>query len=395
MANRKKILFIVEAMGGGVFTYIVDLTNELANMTDENGSCLYDMYVAYGIRKQTPNDYKRYFDEKIHMIQVESFGRSINVGKDVKAFFEIKRIANKVKPDIIHLHSSKAGALGRVAFNGYKVNGRSVPLFYTPHGYSFLMKNHSVAKRIVYKIIEGGCGKLNCTTISCSEGEHQETLKLNKKAVYVNNGINVRELEKNLEKIKVEDHPFTVFTLGRICYQKNPMFFNQVAEAMPDVKFLWIGDGELREELKSKNIEITGWADRKTALEKSMTADVFMLTSLWEGLPISLLEAMYMKKPCVVSDVIGNHDVINSGDNGFVCEDVKSFVGAIRSIQHDMSGQSFENKYGGESFYTKAVVKGETEELVKKAYADVMEKYNTSVMAESYSKIYNTALLYQ
>lgn len=277
MANRKKILFVVEVMDGGVFTYIVDLANGLANMTDENGSYIYDMYVAYRIRKQTPKDYKRYVDKKIHMIQAESFGRSINAGKNVKVFFEIKRIANKVEPDIIYLHSSKAGVLGRVAFNGYKVNGKPDPFFYTPHGYSFLMKNQSAAKRIVYKIIEGGCGKLNCITIPCSKGEHDETLRLNKKAVYVNNGINVKEL-------------------------------------------------------KNKNIEITSLGDRKTALEKAMTTDVFILTSLCEGLPISLLEAMYMKKPCVVSDVIGNHKVINSGLNGFVSDGVNDFVKAVRAV---------------------------------------------------------------
>lgn len=388
MEMKKKILFVVEAMGGGVFTYIVDLANELVNMTDDNGSFIYDMYVAYGIRKQTPKDYKRYFDKKIHLIKVESFERSINAGKDVKAFFEIKKIAKDVKPDIIHLHSSKAGALGRVAFNGYKINGKAVPLFYTPHGYSFLMKNHSAAKRTAYKIIESGCGKLSCTTISCSKGEHEETLKLNKRATYVNNGINVKELEKNLGKIKVGDHPFTVFTLGRICYQKNPALFNQIAEEMPDVKFLWIGDGELRDELTSKNIEITGWADRKTALEKSMTADVFVLTSLWEGLPISLLEAMYMKKPCVVSNVIGNHDVITTGDNGFVCDSVEDFVKAVRSVQRDMCGQSFEGATGAAAVYPKAEVSGQTEKLVEKAYQDVMEKYNTKVMARSYAEIY-------
>lgn len=55
--------------------------------------------------------------------------------KDIVAFFEIRRIASEIKPDIIHLHSSKAGALGRFAFNG-----KRVPLFYTPHGYSFLMR---------------------------------------------------------------------------------------------------------------------------------------------------------------------------------------------------------------------------------------------------------------
>ena len=57
-----------------------------------------------------------------------------------------------------------------------------------------------------------------------------------------------------------------------------------------------------------------------------MSADVFLLTSLWEGLPVSLLEAMYMKKPCVVSDVIGNHDVIENGRNGFICGDTPCAV---------------------------------------------------------------------
>jgi len=421
VAERKKVLFIVEAMGGGVFTYIVDLANQLANMTDawdattsitddkqntdntgrtdksikesknnsnNNNPYIYEMYVAYGIRKQTPKDYKRYFDKKIHLIQVESFGRSISLIKDFKAFFEIKKIASEVQPDIIHLHSSKAGALGRVAFNGLKIAGKPVPVFYTPHGYSFLMKNHSAPKRLIYKLIEQGCGKLDCTTISCSAGEHQETLKLTRRATYVNNGINTRQLERSLGKLKIENHPFTVFTLGRICYQKNPALFNQIAEAMPDVRFLWIGDGELRDELTSENIEITGWVDRKTALTKSMSADVFVLPSLWEGLPISLLEAMYMKKPCAVSDVIGNHDVIHNRKNGFVCEDSNSFVDAIRSIQRDMSGQAFEAAAGAASVYPKAVVTGESKKLVERAYADVMEKYNTTVMAREYSRIY-------
>lgn len=61
MAEKKKILYIVEAMGGGVFTYIVDLANELVNS--------YDMYIAYAVRKQTPENYKDYFDKRIHLIE--------------------------------------------------------------------------------------------------------------------------------------------------------------------------------------------------------------------------------------------------------------------------------------------------------------------------------------
>ena len=117
MAEKKKILYIVEAMGGGVFTYIVDLANELVNK--------YDMYIAYAVRKQTPKNYKDYFDKRIHLIEVKNFGRAIDPVKDIAAFFEVKKIAAEIKPDIIHLHSSKAGAIGRMAFNG------KIPMFYT------------------------------------------------------------------------------------------------------------------------------------------------------------------------------------------------------------------------------------------------------------------------
>lgn len=352
MAEKKKILYIVEAMGGGVFTYIVDLANELVNQ--------YDMYIAYAVRKQTPKNYKEYFDNRIHLIEVKNFGRAIDVTKDLKAFFEIRKIADEVKPDIIHLHSSKAGALGRFAFNGNKI-----PMFYTPHGYSFLMEDCKPMKRVFYKMVESVCAKRNCTTISCSVGEHQETLKLTKRAAYVNNGINMAELQNIMDKTEKVEHPFTVFTLGRICYQKNPTLFNEIAEKLPEIRFVWIGDGEFREELKSKNIEITGWADRATAIRYAVNADVFLLPSRWEGLPISLLESMYMKKICVVSNVIGNRDVIKSRLNGFVCDTLEDYVQAIQCAK--------DNKVGN---------------MAEKAYLNILEQFNTRVMSMEYQNIY-------
>lgn len=353
MAEKKKILYIVEAMGGGVFTYIVDLANELVDS--------YDMYIAYAVRKQTPKNYKEYFDKRVHLIEVKNFERAINPVKNTAAFFEIRKIAKDIKPDVIHLHSSKAGALGRFAFNG-----KRIPLFYTPHGYSFLMQNSSEAKRKIYKGIEIICGKRYCTTISCSEGEHSESLKLNKRSVFVNNGINMEQLQKLIDEVgNTEQHPFTVFTLGRICYQKNPVLFNEIALAMPDVQFLWIGDGELRRELTAPNITITGWVEREEALKYSTSGDVFVLTSLWEGLPISLLEAMYMKKVCVVSNVIGNRNVIHDGENGYVCNTVDDYVTAIKK---------------------------RNPRFVEKAYQDIVNNYNTKEQAKKYAEIYNKSL---
>ena len=314
-------------------------------------------YFGYNVRQVmnlTDVDDKTIRDSQAAKLPLKEF-----TAKYIKAFFEIKSIARRLKPDIIHLHSSKAGALGRIAFNG-----RNTPVFYTPHGYSFLMQNHSAMKRFIYKTVESVCSRRNCTTISCSEGEHKETLKLTKNATYVNNGINVEELQRLIDQAgPINDHPLTVFTLGRVCYQKNPDLFNKIAENLPEVKFLWIGDGELRNKLTAPNIEITGWVKREDALRYSLHGDIFLLTSLWEGLPISLLEAMYMKKLCVVNNVIGNRDVIHNGKNGFVCDNIDDFVTAIASA-------------------------GDQRKYIDNAYQDVLNKYNTKVMAASYSKIY-------
>lgn len=352
MDGKKRILFVVEAMGGGVFTYIVDLANGLAEK--------YDMYIAYAIRPQTLSDYKDYFDKRVHLIEVKNFTRSVESSKDIKTFFEIRKIIDEVKPDVIHLHFSKAGAF----------KGKKTPVFYMPHGYSFLMKNHSAVKRFTYKMMETVSAKRSCTTISCSEGEHQENLKLTKNATYVDNGINMGELDNLLSAIEEENHPFTVFTLGRICCQKTQMLFNDMANALPEIHFIWIGDGEIKDELTSPNIEITGWLDRKEALSRSVSADVFLMASLWEGLPISLLEAMYMRKPCVVNDVIGNHDVIHNGANGYVCQNISEFADSIKNVRD-----------------------GKSAGLVENAHEYILNKYNTVVKVEKYSAIYDENLV--
>lgn len=346
--SKKKLLHVVEAMGGGIFTYLVDLANELVNE--------FDIYIAYGVRPQTPSDYQKYFDPRVSLIKVDNFVREISPYNDLKALKEVKEIAKEIKPDIIHLHSSKAGVIGRLAFNG-----KTIPVFYTPHGYSFLMRDTNKLKRLIYWGIEKFFSYKKCTIISCSPGEYYESLKLTENSTYVNNAINTIELQKKLDNVKEKEHSFTVFTLGRICYQKNPSLFNSIALSMPNIRFLWIGDGELRNELTAENIIITGWVDREEALRKSINADVFLLTSLWEGLPISLLEAMYMKKLCVVSNVIGNRDVIHNGENGYVCDSIEDYINAIKERK---------------------------KEYIEQAYYDLNNKYDTKIQAKKYADIY-------
>ena len=101
-----------------------------------------------------------------------------------------------------------------------------------------------------------------------------------------------------------------------------------------------------------------------------MSSDVFILTSLWEGLPMSLLESMYMEKLCLVNDVIGNRDVIRSGVNGYVCRNADEFVTAIKEIMENPE---------------------KTAEMTAQARKDILENYNTRVMAGKYREIYEEA----
>ena len=276
----------------------------------------------------------------------------------------IKIVEAEEKPDIIHLHSSKAGFLGRFATNTKKCK-----MFYNPHGFSFLMKKNSAIKRTIYWILEKIGGLRNCTVIGCSEGEYEEALKITKKAKCINNGININKLEnetKGLRTKEIDYNNLKICTCGRIGKQKNPELFNMLAMQFPNIKFTWIGEGELKDKITSKNITVTGWKSRKDVLEIMNENDIFILTSLWEGLPISLLEAMFLKKVCMVTDCIGNRDVIKNKENGFIINE-GNFKQIVESLNNEIC-----------------------EKVSSNARKDVYKVYNTKRMVEEYRKVYGS-----
>lgn len=352
--ERKKILHVVESFGSGVFSFLVDLINS----TDKD----FDITVAYGVRSETLDNFKEYFTDRVKFIKVESFTRSINFVKDFKALIEVKKIIKKEKPDIIHLHSSKAGIIGRFA-----VNGKKVKMFYNPHGFSFLMQNSSKIKRLLYWGIEKIGALRKCTIVGCSQGEYEEALKLSKNSICINNGINIIKTEQETKKLKEKKIDFAnlkICTSGRIGHQKNPEMFNKIAEDFPNLQFTWIGEGDLRDKLTSPNITITGWKTREEVLEIVNQNDVFILASLWEGLPISLLEAMYLKKVCIVSNCIGNRDVINHEENGFIINE-NNYIDIINNLNEEIY-----------------------EKISLSAKKSILDEFNTERMAREYKEKY-------
>ena len=346
---------VCEAFGGGVFAYVTQLCNDMCNN--------FEVYLAYSIRPQTPRDYKDRLDKRIHLIEVKNFGHINNIFKDFACIRELKKIQKDIKPDIIHLHSSIAGGIGRLAFTP-----KDCVILYTPHGYAHILLGNG-KKSQFYGKIEKWLGKKNCITLTCCKSEDEVAQTLTKKTYYIETGINIAKLTNDLNNVKEnrQHEKFTVFTLGRACEQKQPVLFNKIAELVPEADFLWVGGGELENQLTAKNITVTGWLDRNRALSIAKTADVFILCSLGEAIAMSLIENMFLKKLCLVSNVMGNKSVINNGINGYICQTPEDYAFRIKQAMADYPNS-----------------------LVENAFQDVKDIYNTETMKKKFINYYNS-----
>lgn len=362
--KRKKILYVVEGFGGGVYTFMVQLANEMIKS--------YDITLAYSRRKETPSSINQDFNKKIKLIELNN-SREINIAKDLKGFFIIRKLIKEEKPEVLHLHSSKAGFFGRIANRTVK-GSKKRSVFYNPHGYSFLQTNISKGKKIMFRTCEWIASKFGGTIIAVSEGEGKEARKLSKKVKVINNSINILELNSFVidNKNKDEKAELKIATLARICEQKNPKLFNDIAK-ITNKQFTWIGDGDQRNLIESENIEVTGWRQKEDGINILNNNDIFLLTSLWEGLPISLLEAMALRKVCIVTNVIGNKDVIINGKNGFIANSKEEFQSIIERLNNDRE------------LYSK---------ISNNAYKYVKENFNIKDMFANYKNAYSNFQVY-
>lgn len=353
---KNRLLIVCEAFGGGVFAYVSQLCND---MCDE-----FDVYLAYAIRPQTPKNYREAIDNRVHMIEVTNFGSSIlNPIQDLKVIKELRKIKDAVNPDIIHLHSSVAGGIGRLAFKSCK----DYKLVYTPHGYAhILMGRPSSPKCMLYKIFEKILGLRDCITLTCCKSEDDVAKTLTKKTAYVETGVNVSDLRATIDPVQPEKHEkFTVYAMGRMCVQKQPNLFNEIAKRVPEARFLWIGNGELEAELTASNIEKIGWKPRHEAIALGKGADIYILCSLGEAIAMSLIENMYMGVLCMVSNTMGNKSVIKDGINGYVCTTADEYAARIKECMKDFP-----------------------QKLAEQGAKDVINHYNTERMRTDYINFY-------
>lgn len=249
---------------------------------------------------------------------IESLSRNISLLDDLRSFISIYKLLKREKPDILHTHSSKTGVLGR--FAAFFLGIRSV---HTVHGYSF-PTTKNIFLKFFYFCVElvsaQTCGKL--IVMNQRDMILSKLLFARKKTIMLNNGVECftpPEIIKNLK------NPLEILFVGRLEPQKDPMMFIEIISKLDTSKYNFkiIGDGSLHKEMEKKirdldlkTVEMCGWKDDVGVFLE--TADVIISTSLWEGMPLTIIEAMYYGVIPIVTEISGHVELVRNHEIGFL-----------------------------------------------------------------------------
>ncbi|WP_270749104.1 glycosyltransferase family 4 protein [Lactobacillus amylovorus] len=274
-------------------------------------------------------DYEK-FKKLVDRVIVLKMAHDIQPSSDIKVERTLRRIIKQLKPDIVYAHSSKAGALARIADLG--LNNKVI---YNPHGWAFNMQQ-SAKKKEMYKWVEKisahFCDKIVCISDAEKESALREKICKPSKLQVIYNGIDLEGIKKTAPmsraQLGISEDAFVIGMVGRLSKQKAPDTFVKAAklikEKIPNAFFLMVGDGELRDQVENlinqygldSSFLITGWVDNPTAYMKIM--DVGMLLSRWEGFGLVLPEYMACGVPIVATDVDAIPDIIKNSVNGML-----------------------------------------------------------------------------
>ena len=355
MEGKKRLLIVQEAMGG-CGRNVVDIVNGIDHSK-------FDVTVAYGTNRI--DDYYRNaipeMEKHATLIPIPELVRDLSAGNDIKAWLHIRRLIKQIRPDILHCHSSKAGIIGRSA----TVGGHVSKVFYTPHAYAFQAWEFSESKKRFFAFLERVFSRfLTTRTFNVSNGERNIALQRHidrpDKFKVVYNGIPDVALpsrEEALRLLGLSDLPDGAVVVGstvRLAKQKDPMTFVRIARAVvernPLAHFVCVGDGDLQDEVArfvadnglSDNVHLLGYRDDAELIVKAF--DVYLLTSLYEGLPYSLVEALRAGVPIVATNVTGSNEVVRPGVNGYLFN-VGDVEDGVRQVERVISERSHDGKF--------------------------------------------------
>jgi glycosyltransferase involved in cell wall biosynthesis len=310
MAARKPRLLIVITLAepGGAQTAVAQLLPGLADELDvivaaRGPGPLVDAARASGIP----------FVELVHM------RRDLDPVHDVLAVVELARLCRRLRPDIVHLHSSKAGALGRAAAALTRVPVR----VFTVHGWAFAAYGGAVGR--LYLGIERSLRRLTTCVVCVSDSARELGVRTracrSEQAVVIHNAVDVSSFPVSR---RGEDVP-RIVSVGRLAFPKD---FSTLIAALVRIEAEWaaafVGEGPLHAEIAGelertglgRRVELLG--SRDDVLDLLAGADIFVLSSRSEGFPVSVLEAMAAGLPVVATDVGGVSEAVRHGETGLL-----------------------------------------------------------------------------
>jgi glycosyltransferase involved in cell wall biosynthesis len=267
-------------------------------------------------------------DPNLSVTRIQTLGRSLNAFDDVRAFLELLKIIRVTRPDIIHTHTAKAGVLGRIAgvimrvpirvhtFHGHVLHGYFSPLVTRIFIYierllgRFTHGIVSVGSQVRDDLLAVGIGSPEKYTVIAPGVARGETVSRDaaRKSLGLGPDAHVALFIGRLTQIKRPDRLLDAFSL--------------VLEEVPNAVLLLAGEGELFESTKElganfgDSVRFLGWRSDLAVLFAA--ADVAVLSSDNEGMPVTLIEASMAGVPCVTTDVGSAREVVLNNEAGFV-----------------------------------------------------------------------------
>lgn len=277
--------------------------------------------------------------------EVLSMRRNLSPVDDLKTLFFLWRLMRRGSYDIVHCHSSKAGLLGRVA-----ARAAGVPrVFFTVHGWGFAnRKEYGVLEAFLIRA-EKWAAKFASTLVCVSKDTRDEGLRRGiaeaMKYVVIYNGLDPIKRNTADDTLRREtgagpNDPLVV-TAGRLAYQKDPLSFLRAAQVIASTgghaRFVLIGDGPMLTDCQAYieenglegTVSLAGY--REDVPELLTGADIFVLLSEFEGLPLTVIEAMQAGLPVVAYAVGGLAEMVEDGVNGYLVRP-GDLTGAVHKI---------------------------------------------------------------
>jgi len=329
-------------MGGGIVTFIASIAVRQVN----TGAAV---AVLYAERPDTPprEDLRERFGDQVVLRAAISESGALRRLSELAR--EVRRSIRSGSYDVIHLHSSIAGAVGRIVAGAARRSG--VVIAYSPHGFAFLREDSSRVMRLSTRLVERVLANRG-TMILTSKSElalAKEALHA-RRATYLMSGVPRESMKMRLPGQSRGQKPRVVM-LGRMAYQKAPWRFAAVARRLAhEADFIWIGAADpvhVARWIGDAPVQVISWLTPERFSQELENTDVLLFPTLWEGMSLSLIQAMGRGIPPVTTDVVGNRDAVIHQVSGFIARNDDELVDFTQSLVRD---QGLRERVGAQAF---------------------------------------------